>query len=413
VEGPKWDTNAITPGTDFMRKLRLRLEAMIAKHGKKIWVLSSSDEPGEGEHKLMAEWRSGHYNGNYAVYGLDADLIVLSILNREVCGLNNSVFLFREEVNAGKIAYDTDGEEIFEWFSINALRDWLASPFSPEKQRDFILNYCFTMSVLGNDFLPSSLGLKIRDDGHSELLEIVQGLSSQNIQLIHPETLQISTANLQSFFHCLVKDEASHIVRYISKKRMMSRNLVGNSVLSIGDNNWPLCRIEEEVLLMNNKELGTGWKEEYIKFMKMDFTANNIRQICREYLYGIQWIWSYYTGKGEICYNWHYPHSLPPLWEWLHSHLTKYGLPEFPANIEVFGKDIRPVEQLALVLPLESWHLIPNCPERSLPKHAPQFYPNEFCFESIGKRYFWECECMIPLPSILQIKQIIKDFSAS
>jgi hypothetical protein len=50
----KWDTNAITPGTLFMGKLRVSLEAMIEKHGKIGWTLSSSDEPGEGEHKIMA-----------------------------------------------------------------------------------------------------------------------------------------------------------------------------------------------------------------------------------------------------------------------------------------------------------------------------------------------------------------------
>ena len=45
----KWDTNAITPGTNFMAQLKARLLKMIAESLRKM-ILSSSDEPGEGEH---------------------------------------------------------------------------------------------------------------------------------------------------------------------------------------------------------------------------------------------------------------------------------------------------------------------------------------------------------------------------
>ena len=120
-----WDTNAITPGTLFMNKLRMRLEKMVSEHPS--WKFSSSDEPGEGEHKIIAEWRKGTYSGNFGVYGLDADLIILSMLGREQCAFANEIWLFREEINAGKMVYDVSGEEVFEWFSIHALRAWLCT----------------------------------------------------------------------------------------------------------------------------------------------------------------------------------------------------------------------------------------------------------------------------------------------
>jgi len=40
---------------------------------------------------------------------------------------------------------------------------------------------------------------------------------------------------------------------------------------------------------------------------------------------------------------------------------------------------------------------------------APQFYPRVFGFESAGKRFFWECESHIPLPSIRELKAIMID----
>lgn len=417
--GPVWDRNSITPGTIFMKKLRTRLELMISKHGKKSWILSSSDEPGEGEHKIISEWRSGHYHDNFAVYGLDADLIILSILGRECGELNNNIWLFREEVNAGKISYDNFGEEVFEWFSINILRDWLSAEFKsdPIKQKTFILNYCFAMSVLGNDFLPSSLGLKIREDGHNELLDIIKTLTSQNITLINPNTLEISFEDVKTLFTVLSNDEESRIQKYINKKHMMSRNLGRNNdniEFKLGDNNWPLSHIEENVLV-EGKYLSSTWKEKYIThfFKGFNFVKNDINRICNEYLYGIQWIWAYYIGLNDnVCFNWFYPFNLPPLWSSLKDYLIETNnLPKFPNEVLVRATDIRPVEQLALVLPLESWSLIPNGPEKMLPVLAPQFYPSAFTFESAGKRYFWECESMIPLPSILEVKEIIRHYT--
>ena len=44
-----WDTNAISPGTKFMDKLNLKLKEI--KYNFKI-IISDSNEPGEGEHKL-------------------------------------------------------------------------------------------------------------------------------------------------------------------------------------------------------------------------------------------------------------------------------------------------------------------------------------------------------------------------
>ena len=310
-------------------------------------------------------------------------------------------------------------EELFECFSINSLKDWLSSEFHTDslKQRVFILNYCFAMSVLGNDFLPSSLGLKIREDGHSELLDIIKNLTSKNIQLIHPETLKLSFEDIKMLFTILSTTEETRIQKYIYKKHMMARNLgqnQENAQFKLGDNNWPLAHIEENVL-SDGKTLVPDWKCKYLThfFNGFSFKKRDIDRICKEYMYGIQWIWAYYTGEFDnVCFNWFYPFNLPPLWCWLKDYLTEsQSLNLFPDRVLVRASDISPVEQLALVLPLESWSLIPQGPEKMLPMLAPQFYPSAFSFESTGKRFFWECESLIPLPSILEVKEIIRQYT--
>lgn len=412
-----WDKNSITPGTRFMNKLKNKLNYMIkdihCNKKNQSWILSSSDEAGEGEHKIMNEWRKGTYTGNFAVYGLDADLIILSILGHEINTLENNIWLFREEISRGKISYDMDGEEIFEWFSINVLKEWLSNEIPENLRRNFILNYCFAMSILGNDFIPSSLGLKIRDDGHSELLDILRHYTANNMILVDPHTYALSFNNLLLLFRVLSNNEEHNIYRYISNKQKQARNIGYNSdnpLMEIGENNWPLHNIEENILF-NGNHLSSDWESKYLThfFTGFDYPYS-IQYICKEYLYGIQWVWGYYLGKMDsICFNWYYPFTLPPLWKWINAYLIDNSvLPDFPDKVLVKASDIRPVEQLCIVLPLESWSLIPVCPETKLPYIAPQFFPTLFSFESLGKRFFWECESLIPIISILEIKQLMK-----
>jgi 5'-3' exoribonuclease 2 len=384
---------------------------MIEKHGKVGWTLSSSDEPGEGEHKIMAEWRKGVYKGDFAVYGLDADLIVLSMLGQACNSLQNKIWLFREDVTPNDVG-NAKKEEIFEWFSIDLLREWITSScMTDDKKHKFILNYCFAMSILGNDFLPSSLGLKMRDDGHSELLYILQTMMTQQTYLVDSTTLTISFQGIRTLFTLLTTSEDIRITGYISKKQMFARQLGAHSG-KVGDNNWPLFHIEEEVLIdksLRKTTLYPHWKELYLtRFFKgYHYDINTIQMICKEYLHGIQWIWAYYTG-GDVCYNWYYPHSLPPLWEWIRDYLHKVNTMPLLSPVALRAADIRPVEQLSIVLPLESWSLIPPCLERTLPKVAPHFFPTSFSFESVGKRFFWECESLIPLPTIMELKRLMR-----
>ena len=404
VQKEKWDTNAITPGTAFMKKLRSRLERMVKEEGN--CQFSSSDEPGEGEHKIMEQWRTGNYHGNMAVYGLDADLVVLSILGHTLCPTIERVWLFREEMVSGSIAYDEHGTTQFEWFSIDSLSQWLSSSYSDDEKRSFLLDYCFAMSILGNDFLPSSLGLKIREDGHSELLSVLHFLREQKVSLICPESHRINMKGLTTLFSHLAETEASRIQKYIGKKQSMA-SYTGD-LLRIGENNWPLAHVEES-LLMEGRFLAPQWKEKYMSsFLGQTYDKWGKYNVCTEYLYGIQWVWAYYLGHSkDVCFNWFYPSSVPPLWEWIRDFLTTNSLPTFPGMIYVSAHDIRPVEQLALVLPLESWDLIPSCKEKQLPLIAPHLYPTSFSFDSVGKRFFWECESMIPIPSMVEVKELL------
>ena len=405
----RWNTNAITPGTVFMDALYEALTRMIKAEGKTgVWRISSCREWGEGEHKIMAEWRKGYGGkGSIAVYGLDADLIVLSLLGIEVCGLKEGVWLFREIVERGTTQYDMFGRERYEWFSVDELRRWLVAPYlgSPMMEQSFIIQYTFMMSFLGNDFLPSSLSYKMRDDGHGMLLDLLRWFFAGNVLLVGgaDEGYPIRQEGLTAFFQALALNESERITATIWKKKRMAHGIQGNNLVGVGHEDWPLAVMEEDILLDSRGQLSEDWQHQYIThfFHGFPWHPSSVKTLCRQYLYGVQWVWAYYLGRTEeVCFEWWYPFSLPPLWAWL----SESELPTFLGTVQVKGSDIAPTEQLALVLPLESWSLLPPCPQRALPDRAPHLFPTEFSFDSVGKRFFWECESMIPVPTIREVK---------
>ncbi|KAJ9302887.1 hypothetical protein DTO271G3_261 [Paecilomyces variotii] len=187
VEMPKedaFDSNCITPGTEFMAKLTQQLKYFINKkisedvewQGVDI-VLSGHEVPGEGEHKIMEYIRQAKaqpgYDANvrHCLYGLDADLIMLGLLSHDP-----HFCLLREEVTFGRQNQKKSKElehQNFYLLHLCIVREYLELefqdlevegalqfPFDMERViDDFILMAFF----VGNDFLPNLPNLHINE----------------------------------------------------------------------------------------------------------------------------------------------------------------------------------------------------------------------------------------------------------
>ena len=94
----KWNTSAVTPGTRFMELLSAKVEYAFAQSsyrcGAKTVIVSAANVAGEGEHKMFQYMRDHALQSEtIAVYGLDSDLIMLSLFHCFAC---ENIYLFRE-----------------------------------------------------------------------------------------------------------------------------------------------------------------------------------------------------------------------------------------------------------------------------------------------------------------------------
>jgi len=151
--------------------------------------------------------------------------------------------------------------------------------------------------------------------------------------------------------------------------------------------------------LMDLAVLKHGWKEEYWRILSANYDVDHV---CGEYIKGFQWIIDYYTG-APVNSSWMFPAWLPPLWSDLATFLEVERTVEItPAAAN--GAVPLPQEQLAMVLPLESWGLIRDSTLRHLPALMPQMWPMKFDFVSLGRKWLWECEAKIPVLMVERLR---------
>jgi 5'-3' exonuclease len=121
------------------------------------------------------------------------------------------------------------------------------------------------------------------------------------------------------------------------------------------------------------------------------------------YLDSLSWTLAYYAGD-LIDLHFYYPWFLPPRMETIHAHLKEKTELVAPATKRV---PLKPIEQLAMVLPQTSFHLLP--PEyQKLPKMYPHAFPVSWPLFSLGRRILWETEPCIPLIQPSQISTWIE-----
>jgi 5'-3' exonuclease len=391
-----WDTNAITPGTEFMDLLATELRRTLQGA-----TISDTSAFGEGEHKLLEFLKAlpeSERRGNVIVYGLDGDLFVLTLLaNQMFCPHMNFYFL-REEQQPSE-----QKEPQYEWISLNTLKGGLLKEKATCIDGDeWLKEYALAMSLLGNDFVPHGLAFRIKDGGHERLLDYLRRLHDSGLRLLDAAG-ELSLEGWAQLFKWLAADE----VRFIS--RSVQNKMQARSTSAIQDKPLEWRNQAEGQLLDGRNKLKSNWQTYYARAglgSLEGYEAHYIEDSAKQYLDALSWTFNYYCkGAAAVSFDWMYQYPVAPLFSEVSRIFPSIGFNTMEAPTD-FVLPTR-YEQLALVLPAASWSLLPKCKERQLLVRAPWLYPREWSYHSFGKRFFWECEAHIPIPSIKDVRDIL------
>ena len=233
-----WDSSAITPGTEFMNNLNLQIRYYF-RNPKKFMtqsiIISGSDEPGEGEHKIMCHIRQDKDNvisDKTFVYGLDADLIMLTLNHLTYC---QEMYLFRETPEFIKSINSTI--DPFENYVIDveylrkSINKCVYGRDNIEKENCVIDDYIFVCFLLGNDFLPHFPSLNIRTIGMDYVIDTYRNMILQrNIRIITENKKKekiINWKNLRILVRELAKNERSNLINEHKHRDKMERRIRG------------------------------------------------------------------------------------------------------------------------------------------------------------------------------------------
>jgi len=434
VEAPKpaWNTSAITPGTKFMNALHKKLTEYYAVTNAndlpnpKI-TLSSSNEPGEGEHKLfeyIREHAAEHAHMTTVIYGLDADLIMLCMSHLHI---SRGIYLYRETpefVKSINVALD-EKERYF--MDIPEFADAIVEHLRPihhvdkvsrrgaGNQGSPVMDYIFMCFMLGNDFMPHFPALNIRTTGIATLMEAYRTVFKSGESIIQASpSLNIDWPNYKKFVAYLAAQELTLIRKEHTTRDRQARYMRDSDKEDDVMHDVMMLPMTQRDVERHINPFEPGWERRYYASLCDIHNADDkaIASLCLNYLEGMEWTFRYYT-RGCVDWKWTYANHYPPLLADLAKHIPEtqtQGQGAFSFLHEKPKDPIRDVIQLCYVLPRASHALLPPSVERALmrsklrSKYTDDGTPN---FKWAYCKYFWECHTDLPELDLEELAQIV------
>jgi 5'-3' exonuclease len=397
-------------------------------------IVSSSNEPGEGEHKIfeyIREHASEHADKTSVIYGLDADLIMLCMSHLHI---SRNIYLYRETpAFAGTVHVALDEKEKY-YMDIPEFAEAVMENLRPIHPGDKVSrrgagrnawhlgspDYIFMCFMLGNDFMPHFPALNIRTTGITTLMDAYRATFGPGETIIQLQlqggtsSWSIHWPNYRRFVAHLAAQELTLIRKEHASRDRQARHLRDSDTEDDVMHDVLMLPMTQRDVERQINPFEPGWERRYYAALCDIHVADDkaIASLCRNYLEGMEWTFRYYT-TGCVDWKWTYANHYPPLL----ADLAKYmsGIPETQTNTFSFlsvkpKEPIRDVVQLCYVLPRASHALLPPAAERALmrsklrSKYTDDGSPN---FKWAYCKYFWECHTDLPELDLEELAQIV------
>jgi 5'-3' exonuclease len=409
-----WNTTAITPGTKFMSQLNNYINNYYSNpknYNVKNVILSTSDNCGEGEHKLfqyIREHPEKHAKETTVIYGLDADLIMLSINHLPIA---NDIFLFREtphfiqsinrdlEPNA---TYLLNIPELAKAITLNMNN---SVELTTTQQKNRIYDYIFICFFLGNDFMPHFPSINIRTGGVDKMINAYKatiGTSNENLT----DGKKIYWKNVRQLIQFLAALEHDHFKQEIKLRDKMEKKYLPNGTPEEIFKKFESIPIYERQIEKFINPYKVGWEERYYKVLfNVEINEERKKQICVNYLEGLEWTMKYYTS-GCPDWRWCYKFNYPPLLSDLIHYVPYFNSEFIPNKIE---NPVSQLVQLCYVLPQQCLHLLPTKIYDGLMREHPEWHKIDCEFLWAFCKYFWESHVILPEININELELFINE----
>lgn len=415
-----WTNSCITPGTKFMRELNQIIINWSKEYSEKTKleiIYSSCYTPSEGEHKLLQYiYKNKDKDYKYMTYGLDADLIFLTLAT----GLEE-IYLLRE---SNQINRKSSG---FSIVSLSVMRNAIYNSFLVELEgnkeyseenitldkENIIRDFIFICYLMGNDFLPHLPSLDIYDDAIDTLImKYIECFYELREYIVNGNSINMK------FFKMLVEElyliEEETLVTAFSKKKKPRFSCQSSDPYDI-----EISRIENLMFKIDDPvKLGKGqlneFRERYYKYYfqvepeEIDQFAENM---VYEYLRGLKWVTLYYF---DTCpsWNYYYKYDHPPFMYDIYNYIKDKD--DIFKNIKFdLGRALYPYEQLLCVLPKESNFLLPKQLRKlmlNVNSSLAHLYPSKYKIDLINKKKYWMGIPELPQLEINLIKKVVKKY---
>ncbi len=389
-----FDSNCITPGTDFMIRLDNFIQRWIISYQATLppkVIYSSHMVPNEGEHKIMDLMRSGDIKGEgaHVLYGMDADLIMLSLISPV-----DRISLMREDIR--------------DVIHIDTLKEALLTELeNPTAIRDFVV----MIFTIGNDFLPHMPALENLSEAITTLTDVYKqtGMSLTTDDDLDWAGLTAFLTNLAKEEPRLLQAEATRDVKFPSRMLVAAskrtEKIQESDVMTIGQKITFETEFDYNIFRgawYQNSLVPKGSDVQMVKGLipgyNFGVTMDKVVTMCQRYLVGMAWVYSYYT-KGTIAinadfvYRYHHTPMMSDIASVLSQVKTVDGYKAHPDQVV-----LNPIHQLLSVLPLKSKNLLPKEVTHLMTKDSQiaDLYPETAVIEMDGKNAAWQGVVLIP-----------------
>jgi 5'-3' exonuclease len=409
----------LTPGTDYMERIHISMIKYLEQLSKTNikCIYSSYHEPGEGEHKILQYIKKNiDPTETIIIYGLDADLLFLSLATGETYNL----YVMREQQIFNNTELDFDDYIDYNYVEIAQLHKMIQN--LNINTNDFII-ICY---LVGNDFLPGLLTTDIKKGGMDKILTAYDTVKKIYLKTEFNTIVKIDLINGKRIIkinHEFLKELMKQLAwtekwtwTNINRDKIMDRDYNNEEEFE------KLKHKKEENKIKNLNKFASGEIANIECFDRIEFSSGLeyynyylglnelsmdniiIKKMVKDYITGIEWCINYYLHEC-ISWKWGYNFAIAPLI----SDIIKY----YPKKIILTQTncELNPIEQLILAIPPETYkYVISNniIDKLKKQKRIGYMFPESFDIDINKESLYWKCQVKIPMVEYEEYISVIK-----